>query len=196
MKLFTLSPACTSRTHCANCRNQAKGRRFREQLTNRYELPAGGVDFDCPHGVPWGYDGSDPNLLPKPEPAQLSPQRQPPQPPKPVPFEQWPPKIKRLAGKAIPADRGIGDVLQRRYARWGGEIFKSVMKSIGIECGCAAKQAKLNALYPLRMKKAGGEEGGGEPSSGSTPATPETYSGFESETNKSHLHNNSPATPM
>lgn len=51
--IFTQSLTCTSRVHCSACRDaSAHGRSFRESLATVYALPV--IDFDCPHGVPWG----------------------------------------------------------------------------------------------------------------------------------------------
>jgi hypothetical protein len=67
---------------------------------------------------------------------------------KPLLFALWPEKVKRLALKRRPADRGFGDTQRWRYARWGGEIYKSARKAIKLPCKCEATQARLNATYP------------------------------------------------
>lgn len=55
-----------------------------------------------------------------------------------------------LAALAIPADRGIGDVIARKLGV-GGEIFKAAfLRLTGRDCGCNDRQLKLNAMYPLR----------------------------------------------
>lgn len=66
-----------------------------------------------------------------------------------IPRDQWPRKFQRLAKKAIPTDRGVGDILQRRYARWGGELYKKLLANLWISCGCQSDQDRLNTLYPL-----------------------------------------------
>jgi hypothetical protein len=55
MQLFVLSEHCKSRVHCVTCRNLEQGRRWRNDIANKFELPEGKVDFDCPHGVPWDF---------------------------------------------------------------------------------------------------------------------------------------------
>lgn len=66
-----------------------------------------------------------------------------------IPLDQWPPKIHRIAKRRIATDKGIGDILQRRYARWGGEIYKKLRKLIGWPCSCEMTQDNLNAMYPF-----------------------------------------------
>jgi len=43
---------CTSGVHCRTCRDRKIGLGFRVALAKRYNMR--GVDFDCPHGQPWG----------------------------------------------------------------------------------------------------------------------------------------------
>ena len=45
---------CKLRVHCPTCRDLEGGRKWREKLAKTYDLPNGEIDFDCPHGVPWG----------------------------------------------------------------------------------------------------------------------------------------------
>jgi hypothetical protein len=81
--------------------------------------------------------------------AELPP-RTPPPPIQPIPFAEWPRYAKRLARRAVPTDRGIGDVVQRLAAKVGGERFKRIYKKItGKKCGCTDRQKRLNELYPL-----------------------------------------------
>lgn len=65
-----------------------------------------------------------------------------------VPRDEWPPKIQKIARYQVGSDRGVGDTLERRYARYGGRWYKRVRKAIGLSCDCEAEQARLNALYP------------------------------------------------
>lgn len=62
------SAVCASRRACRDCRDRVGGRGFRESISAGYELPSGGVDFDCPHGVPW-------NATPDPLPADFAARR-------------------------------------------------------------------------------------------------------------------------
>ena len=66
----------------------------------------------------------------------------------PVPLDQWPMWALRLSRRRKPGDAGVGDTAQRKYARWGGEIYKRFMRKIGKSCGCNAAQASWNAMYP------------------------------------------------
>jgi hypothetical protein len=68
----------------------------------------------------------------------------------PIPREQWPAKIQKVARHQRPGDKGVGDVLERRYARFGGRFYKRVRKLIGVSCNCEAEQQRLNMLYPFR----------------------------------------------
>lgn len=60
MTKFTASAACTLRVHCTTCRNREDGRAWRESLRAAFQLPRDAPDFECPHGVPWGYQGDAP----------------------------------------------------------------------------------------------------------------------------------------
>jgi hypothetical protein len=46
---------CTSRLNCKDCRNRKGGRYWRLTLAQVYRLPEDKVDFECPHGKPWGF---------------------------------------------------------------------------------------------------------------------------------------------
>lgn len=48
----------------------------------------------------------------------------------------------------IPSDIGIGDTLQRQFAKFGGERFKRWAAKLGIPCGCAERQNHYNKKYP------------------------------------------------
>jgi len=43
---------CTGGVHCPTCRDRGGGRHFRRAMAKRFGLDE--VDFDCPHGRPWG----------------------------------------------------------------------------------------------------------------------------------------------
>lgn len=54
---------CDTRANCGLCRHRSKGAAFRRALVGAREVSAAGVDFDCPHGVPWGSpDGWSPDM--------------------------------------------------------------------------------------------------------------------------------------
>ena len=55
---FVDSGHCHMRVHCGTCRNQEAGRGWREALAKAFELPEGAPDFECPHGLPWGFEGT------------------------------------------------------------------------------------------------------------------------------------------
>lgn len=84
-----------------------------------------------------------------------------------IPPDKWPDNCKELAKKAIPTDKGLGDVAARLIANksfdtvLAGSViagqfgnlntFIGVFKwLVGEDCGCTDKQVKLNALYPLK----------------------------------------------
>lgn len=48
--------ACQSGGHCRLCRDRAGGRKFRLAVVQDFEVPGGGADFECPHGIPWDTD--------------------------------------------------------------------------------------------------------------------------------------------
>jgi hypothetical protein len=49
------SSLCKSRRHCVVCRDQSQTS-WRLSLTAVYSVP-GAPDFNCPFGLPWGFDG-------------------------------------------------------------------------------------------------------------------------------------------
>jgi hypothetical protein len=62
----------------------------------------------------------------------------------------WPVALKPLKVLAKPGDRGAGDIIARKVGPIGGDAFKKWWKLLfGRDCGCAGRQDKLNALYPL-----------------------------------------------
>lgn len=67
-----------------------------------------------------------------------------------VPHMDWPLWAKALAFRAIPEDRGIGDVIARTVGPIGGDAFKKWFKTIfGADCGCDARQEGFNLKWPL-----------------------------------------------
>ena len=61
MNKFFDSPECRSGSHCRSCRAQIVGANFRRAIAAYFTLPS--IDWDCPHGRPWGLDNK-PNALP------------------------------------------------------------------------------------------------------------------------------------
>lgn len=61
---------------------------------------------------------------------------------------RWPLGVRVIARLKRDGEKGIGDTMARLLAGIGGEAYKRLAKRIGIECGCAARQAMLNARYP------------------------------------------------
>ncbi len=85
----------------------------------------------------------------EPVPVHGTPGPLPP-PPEPKPMEEWPRLLRSIARKRIPGDAGLGDTLQRLFARLGGEWLKAAIAKLGIDCGCANRQAWLNHHYPYQ----------------------------------------------
>lgn len=97
--------------------------------------------------------GETPPELPSGESAPLPPL---PPPPDPVPREKWPLACRGVAKRAIAADKGVGDTLERLAGKVGGRKFKRIFKRItGLGCGCDDRQAWLNARYPYAVFTAG-----------------------------------------
>lgn len=133
---------CTSGVHCKTCRDTGiAGNKFRKRHSENHKI--GIIDFECPESRGskiWGF---------VPERGQVLPQL----PSRPVRFLDWSPKIKRIADRAIQGDAGVGDTLKRRYAKYGGEIYKKLRKSLGSPCNCEKNQSQFNALYPYDGKE-------------------------------------------
>ena len=62
MRDFTDTIHCTSGVHCRLCRQLDAGRDWRGAWARWYRLPEGGVDFACPRGLPWGFEGHAPKV--------------------------------------------------------------------------------------------------------------------------------------
>ena len=131
--LISLEILCRSRAHCETCRDQDAGRAWRRQLAEVYETPLGD-DFDCPHGLPWGYRGE--TALP-------------------VAAEQWPAWANLVAARATPSDIGVGSTIERELGRVG-VAFKAVLATLGVPCGCADRRDEWDALYPYALTPASG----------------------------------------
>ena len=67
-----------------------------------------------------------------------------------APDDPWPLLLRPLRTLAQTGDRGLGDIVERVVGPVGGDAYKAwherVLKRA---CGCEARQASLNALYPL-----------------------------------------------
>jgi hypothetical protein len=53
--MLALAKVCARRLHCETCRDRETGREWRKSLGQYFEVPAGAPDFDCPHGLAWGW---------------------------------------------------------------------------------------------------------------------------------------------
>jgi hypothetical protein len=60
---------------------------------------------------------------------------------------EWPLIIRMIAKRRIETDSGIGDTLERIFARFGGRQFKAVMDRLKINCGCDDRKAALNKWF-------------------------------------------------
>lgn len=70
-----------------------------------------------------------------------------------LPYDQWPRRIRLLAKLRKPWDAGAGDTLARLIP--AGETFKAAFKRLtGRDCGCSARQATMNAMYPYTQLEA------------------------------------------
>lgn len=66
-----------------------------------------------------------------------------------LPFHQWPAWAKETATSRQAADKGIGDTLVHLIGDSRSEAFqKRFEELIGRACGCAERQAWLNARFP------------------------------------------------
>jgi hypothetical protein len=93
----------------------------------------------CPLGL-WG-KSSNPSAV---RPSRHSPVA--------VPRSQWPLAARAIAKLARTEDRGVGDTIARIIDPAGGALLKRWYKRIvGNECGCADRQARLNAIYPYSV---------------------------------------------
>ena len=67
-----------------------------------------------------------------------------------VPRSEWPLAAKMLSALAQPGDAGLGDVVARLAKLAGAQSLARWYTDLtGHDCGCSARQAKLNALFPL-----------------------------------------------
>ena len=65
-----------------------------------------------------------------------------------IPYDDWPLWARTVAALKIDADIGVGDTVERMAASMGGVAFKAWAKTVGIDCGCDARKASWNKIYP------------------------------------------------
>jgi hypothetical protein len=66
---------------------------------------------------------------------------------KPIPRSEWPIWVNAIALWHDDSDAGIGDTVRRCLGKFG-EMFKAILKKLGVECGCDARRNEWNKLYP------------------------------------------------
>jgi len=62
VRSFAVTGHGRSGSHCRLCRQREGGRGWRSGLASRFAIPAGGPDFECPRGRPWGWRPPDRGL--------------------------------------------------------------------------------------------------------------------------------------
>lgn len=68
-----------------------------------------------------------------------------------IALDDWPIWAKALKSFSKPDDKGIGDVVARFIGPENSEKFKAWhLETFGKPCGCTGRQARLNAMYPIR----------------------------------------------
>jgi hypothetical protein len=73
-----------------------------------------------------------------------------------VPRDRWPFVVRVLAARAKAVEKGVGDTAKRLLLRMVADGLAWLYeKATGRPCGCADRQAKLNALYPYESEQAG-----------------------------------------
>lgn len=66
--------------------------------------------------------------------------------------EFWPALVRRVAAFRVATDVGVGDTLERLFAKFGGRQFKWMMAAAGVVCGCDDRQRFLNNRYPYASR--------------------------------------------
>jgi hypothetical protein len=89
-------------------------------------------------------------------PADLDCGAQPPpaEPPKPVPYDEWPKWAKAVEKFRSGDDVGVGSTIRRQLGILG-EGFKASLRLMGVECGCDARHDEWNIVYPYSLKGEG-----------------------------------------
>lgn len=72
MQNFRETNHCAAGVHCRTCRDRESGRYWRLMLAQIYALPGDVVDFDCPHGKPWGFVETESETARRSKPKQDS----------------------------------------------------------------------------------------------------------------------------
>lgn len=65
--------------------------------------------------------------------------------------ERLPRLVKWLGRFRQPADRGLGDTLERMMAKAGGRTFKHLMALLRLPCGCEDRRRWLNERFPFNQ---------------------------------------------
>lgn len=67
-------------------------------------------------------------------------------------FDKWPSWAKWFSERYKHGDTGVGDVAERLFGTFGGEVFKLAFKNLtGKDCGCSGRKDNWNKLYPLPL---------------------------------------------
>jgi hypothetical protein len=77
----------------------------------------------------------------------------PPYPAAPIeqkPFNEWPTWAVTVSSWRTSADGGVGDTIHRKLGVMG-KSFTTVLKAVGVECGCDRRQAEYNTKYPYSL---------------------------------------------
>lgn len=68
----------------------------------------------------------------------------------PLPRSKWPRSVRVLAWLQKPADRGVGDTVERELGA-AGDAYKWFWDAIGWPCGCTNRQVWLNSRFPYAV---------------------------------------------
>lgn len=71
--------------------------------------------------------------------------------PDPLPRAEWPFIVRTIARLRGDDHRGVGDTLARAFELMGADVVKEALKGVGADCGCARRQAWLNARFPYSV---------------------------------------------
>lgn len=79
--------------------------------------------------------------------AQCAGNRPKPNPAK--PYAEWPRIVKAIAKRRREGEKGVGDTLERVFAKLGAKALTKVYTKVtGKTCGCAHRKDALNLIYP------------------------------------------------
>lgn len=65
---------------------------------------------------------------------------------------KWPVLIRVLYFMRQTNDTGVGDTVERIFAKFGGTQFKWLMDRLGVNCGCEDRKQYLNRIFPYAPK--------------------------------------------